>query len=160
MAACWAAWTAACSRRASAEGGPTDTVRVKSQQYPSKTPPKSSTTRSPARQDPVAGAVMRQRRMRPGRDDRVEGQTLEPGLPHRRLEHAATCALADAGAARRANAASATAVRRRAPSRSVADLGRILDQARLLDDPLGRPQRDRQRRAPATRRATSRAARP
>ena len=33
---------------AAGDGFPTDTVRVRSEQYPSKTPPKSSTTRSPA----------------------------------------------------------------------------------------------------------------
>ena len=60
----------------SSPGGPTETVRVRSEQYPSKTPPKSSTTRSPQLDARVAGAVVRQRRVGPRRDDGFEGGPL------------------------------------------------------------------------------------
>ena len=114
IAAACASRTAAWSLAASGDGWPTDTVRVKSEQYPSKTPPKSSTTRSPACR-PVAGAIVRQGRIRPGRDNRVEGRTLVAGPPERRLDHRGDLPLADSrpdGAERRpATAVSPSAAR-------------------------------------------------
>ncbi len=88
IAACWASSDRRVHpARLLPTPAPTDTVRVKSQQYPSKTPPKSSTTRSPAASRRSPARWCGRRRIGPRCDDGVEGQPLVAGLAQRRFDH-------------------------------------------------------------------------
>ena len=63
-------------------GRPTATIRVRSTQYPSNTPPKSSTTRSPVSTARPVGRACGWALLRPGRHDGVEGRPREARLLH------------------------------------------------------------------------------
>ena len=86
------------------------------------------------REDPVTRPMMRQRRVRARRDDRVEGQPLVSRVPHRRLDRHATTVRSVTPGRTADTAASTTGASRRAASRSVACSDRVLDDARLFDE--------------------------
>ena len=67
---------------------PTAAIRVRSTQYPSNTPPKSSTTRSPLSSRRSVGRACGNALFGPGRDDRLERRPLESGAVERRFDRA------------------------------------------------------------------------